>query len=323
MKVEALTENVEVAGRRNRRRHIADDGRRRRQSQTDQRAAAERAQLSRARAAAARRRDSGRPRVRSHQEPLHRRLDRQPQRPRSAHHDRRRRRGGRARRHDHAEHLAGWNPGVPGLDVVFGSVSRPQRDRRDQRHHQARQQRPPRRRVPLRPRAPTSRRGPASPRRSRTSTASSSAAASAARRSKNQLFWFANVEKTNEDSAIGISTPYFPDADLVRGAVRCTVHDAPGRLAGVADSNDLFVRWSRDDNDSLGNFGGNRLPSSGNVNSNTTNQVVVGLDTVLTPKLTNSFRTAFTDFKNRVLRPDAAAQAIARPGIGRHPRAHR
>ena len=27
---------------------------------------------------------------------------------------------------------------------------------------------------------------------------------------KNQVFWFANVEKTNEDSAIGISTPYFP-----------------------------------------------------------------------------------------------------------------
>ena len=27
---------------------------------------------------------------------------------------------------------------------------------------------------------------------------------------KNQIFWFANVEKTNEDSAIGISTPYFP-----------------------------------------------------------------------------------------------------------------
>ena len=38
---------------------------------------------------------------------------------------------------------------------------------------------------------------------------------------KNQLFWFANIEKTNEDSAIGISTPYFPRADFVPGAVRC------------------------------------------------------------------------------------------------------
>ena len=33
------------------------------------------------------RRDSGRPGVRSHQEPIHRRLDRQPQRPRGADHD--------------------------------------------------------------------------------------------------------------------------------------------------------------------------------------------------------------------------------------------
>jgi hypothetical protein len=27
---------------------------------------------------------------------------------------------------------------------------------------------------------------------------------------KNKLFWFGNVEKTNENSAIGISSPYFP-----------------------------------------------------------------------------------------------------------------
>jgi hypothetical protein len=131
---------------------------------------------------------------------------------------------------------------------------------------------------------------------------------------KNQLFWFANVEKTNEDSAIGISTPYFP---------ALTSYPAPFNLLSttlrgdwhVSQNNDLFVRWSRDDNDSFGNFGGNRLPSSGNINSNTTNQLVFGLDTVLTPKLTNSFRTAYTDFKNRVLRPDAAAQAFAVPGL--------
>ena len=130
----------------------------------------------------------------------------------------------------------------------------------------------------------------------------------------NKLFWFANVEKTNENSAVGLSTPYFPDL---------TSYKAPFDLLSTnvradwraSQNNDLFVRWSRDDNESLGNFGGNRLPSSGNLNSNTTHQVVAGLDTVLTSKLTNSFRTAFTDFKNRVLRPDAAAQAIAVPGL--------
>jgi hypothetical protein len=131
---------------------------------------------------------------------------------------------------------------------------------------------------------------------------------------KNQVFWFANIEKTNEDSAIGISTPYFPSLTSYAApfdALSSTIR-ADWR---ASRSNDLFVRWSRDDNESLGNFGGNRLPSSGNVNSNTTNQAVVGLDTVLSPKLTNSFRTAFTDFKNRVLRPDSASQALAVPGL--------
>jgi hypothetical protein len=131
---------------------------------------------------------------------------------------------------------------------------------------------------------------------------------------RNHLFWFANAEKTRERSAIGISTPYFPSLtsyaapfDLLSTTIRGDWH--------VSSKNDVFVRWSRDDNSSLGNFGGNRLPSSGNVNANTTNQVAGGLDTVLTSRLTNSFRTAVTDFKNRVLRPDSAAQAVGIPGL--------
>src|SRR6266542_1314063 len=131
---------------------------------------------------------------------------------------------------------------------------------------------------------------------------------------RNSMFWFANVERTNENSAIGISTPYVPTLT----SFKAPFHALSSTLRGdwrASQSNDLFVRWSRDDNDSLGNFGGNRLPSSGNVNANTTHQAVVGLDSVLTPKLTNSFRTAFTDFKNRVERPDATAQALAVPGL--------
>jgi hypothetical protein len=131
---------------------------------------------------------------------------------------------------------------------------------------------------------------------------------------KDRVFWFGNIEKTREKSAIGISTPYFPTL---------TSYGAPFDLLSttlrgdwrVSSKNDVFVRWSRDDNSSLGNFGGNRLPSSGNVNANTTNQVAGGLDTVLTSRLTNSFRTAVTDFKNRVLRPDSAAQAVGIPGL--------
>ncbi len=131
---------------------------------------------------------------------------------------------------------------------------------------------------------------------------------------KNKLFWFGNVEKTNENSAIGISSPYYPSLTSYKApfdALSTTVR-SDWRMS---QSNDLFMRWSRDDNDSLGNFGGNRLPSAGNINANTTHQLVAGLDTVLTSKLTNSFRGAFTDFKNRVQRPDEAAQALAVPGL--------
>jgi hypothetical protein len=131
---------------------------------------------------------------------------------------------------------------------------------------------------------------------------------------RNSVFWFANVEKTNENSAIGISSPYFPSLT----SYKAPFDSLSSTLRGdwhASQANDLFVRWSRDDNSSLGNFGGNRLPSNGNVNANTTHQVVVGLDTVLTSKLTNSFRSAYTDFKNRVERPDEQAQAIAVPGL--------
>jgi hypothetical protein len=131
---------------------------------------------------------------------------------------------------------------------------------------------------------------------------------------KDRLFLFGNVEKTKEDSAIGLSTPYFPSLTSYEApfdALSTTVR-ADWR---VSQSNDAFFRWSRDHNESLGNFGGNRLPSSANINSNNTNQFVAGLDTVLTSKLTNSFRAALTDFKNRVLRPPAEAQAIVVPGL--------
>jgi hypothetical protein len=131
---------------------------------------------------------------------------------------------------------------------------------------------------------------------------------------KDRLFWFANVEKTKENAAIGINTPYFPSLtsykapfDLLSTTVRADWR--------VSDKHDVFVRWSRDDNSSLGNFGGNRLPSSGNVNANTTHQVAGGLDTVVTSRLTNSFRAAVTDFKNRVERPDTQAQAVGIPGL--------
>jgi hypothetical protein len=131
---------------------------------------------------------------------------------------------------------------------------------------------------------------------------------------KEKLFWFGNFEKTQESSAISVVTPYFPSLttypapyDEKSSTVRAD--------AKLPRQNDFLFRWSRNDNSSFGGFGGTKLPSGGNFNTNTTHQFVWGLDSALRPNLTNSLRTAYTDFKNRVLKPESDAAAITIPGI--------
>jgi carboxypeptidase family protein len=131
---------------------------------------------------------------------------------------------------------------------------------------------------------------------------------------KDRLFWFGSYEKTDENSAISINTAYFPQ--LTSFAAPFDENSSNVRADGrVSQNHDAFFRWTRNKNSSLGGFGGNRLPSSGNINANTTHQFVAGLDSVLTQRLTNAFRAAGTDFKNRVLRPPAEAQAIGVAGL--------
>ncbi|HWQ35225.1 MAG TPA: carboxypeptidase regulatory-like domain-containing protein [Blastocatellia bacterium] len=131
---------------------------------------------------------------------------------------------------------------------------------------------------------------------------------------RDRLFWFGSYEKTEEKSAIGISTPYFPGLTSFKAPFdeNSSTVRADWR---ISQKNDFLFRWSRNENSSLGGFGGSKLPSGGNINSNTTNQYVWGLDSVLTTKLSNSFRSALTDFKNRVLRPPQEAQALVVPGL--------
>src|SRR5215475_6019497 len=131
---------------------------------------------------------------------------------------------------------------------------------------------------------------------------------------KDRLFWFGNYEKTEENSAISINTQYFPNLTSFKGPFDENSSNVRTDWR-VSQNHDFLFRWSRNENSNLGGFGGNRLPSSGNINTNTTHQFVTGLDSVLSTKLTNSFRLAATDFKNRVLRPPADAQAVVVPGL--------
>ncbi len=130
---------------------------------------------------------------------------------------------------------------------------------------------------------------------------------------KDKLFWFASFEKSHETSAIGVSTPYFPSITSWPAPYDEKSSNVRGDYK-LPRQNDLFFRWSRNDNNSFGGFGGNRLPSAGNFNNNITHQFVWGLDSTLSSRLTNSLRFAVTDFKNRVLRPDSDSAAVFAPG---------
>src|SRR5262249_52551601 len=106
---------------------------------------------------------------------------------------------------------------------------------------------------------------------------------------KDSLFWFGTLEKSHESSAIGISTPYFPPLS----SPPAPYHErSPNtRVDYTAPRNPLvFFRWSRNDNDSFGGFGGNALPSVGVTNDNVPHQIAVGVDTPLPPRLSNGFR---------------------------------
>lgn len=131
---------------------------------------------------------------------------------------------------------------------------------------------------------------------------------------KDRLFWFGNYEKTDENSSISVSTPYFPNLSTFKAPFEDTSSNVRTDWH-ISQNHDFLFRWSRNENSNLGGFGGNKPPSDGNINANTTNQLAAGLDSVLTAKLTNSFRVAGTDFKNRILRPPTDAQALAIPGL--------
>lgn len=131
---------------------------------------------------------------------------------------------------------------------------------------------------------------------------------------EDKMFLFGNVERTRENSSISIKTPYFPNLTSFPAPFRETSNNV--RIDWhLPRQYQAFFRWSRDDNSNFGGFGGNALPSNGNINANTTDQYAVGLDKVITTSMVNSFRVAYTDFKNHVLPPAADAAALVVPGV--------
>jgi hypothetical protein len=130
---------------------------------------------------------------------------------------------------------------------------------------------------------------------------------------KDKLFFFGNFEKTREASAISVATPYFPSLTSYAAPYDQTSSSVRGDWQ-VNSNNQTFFRWTRNEDSNFGGFGGNTAPSTGNVNSDVTDQWAMGWDTVFTPRFTNGFRMAVTNFRNRIARPPSEAQQFAVPG---------
>ena len=130
---------------------------------------------------------------------------------------------------------------------------------------------------------------------------------------KDKLFFFGNFEKTRESSAISVATPYFPSLTSYAAPYDQTSSSVRADWQ-VNSNNQTFFRWTRNEDSNFGGFGGNAAPSSGNINADVTDQWAMGWDTVFTPRFTNGFRMAVTNFRNRIQRPPQAAQQFAVPG---------
>jgi Carboxypeptidase regulatory-like domain/TonB dependent receptor len=130
---------------------------------------------------------------------------------------------------------------------------------------------------------------------------------------KDRLFFFGNFENTHEDSAIAVSSPFFPNVTTFAAPFDEKSQNIRGDW-NVNRSNTAFFRWTRNENSNFGGFGGSLLPSTGNINADNTNQWVAGWDKVFTPRLTNSARMGVTQFHNTIQRPPVNAQGLAVPG---------
>ncbi|MGH9839357.1 MAG: carboxypeptidase regulatory-like domain-containing protein [Blastocatellia bacterium] len=134
---------------------------------------------------------------------------------------------------------------------------------------------------------------------------------------KDKLFWFFNLEHNNQDSVFPINNnhPIFSQFDTVY----------PNPLAGtqanlrldwkLSEKHSTFLRLSNDLNDLFTPqaAAGATMPSAWFKIKNVAGQGVLGVTSILTPKLVNDFRLNYQVYSNHIDRPtteDCSAAAI-------------
>lgn len=123
---------------------------------------------------------------------------------------------------------------------------------------------------------------------------------------KNRAYFFTNYEYTRQVQAFVVQ----PNVPSVAGLAGNFSSPYNGHLFSakldlrINDKNNVFARYSRDQNKGFGPNGGAQMPSNWLQNTNSSNQAVIGWTSVLKPTLVNDFRFNFTYWRNRNLFAD-------------------
>jgi hypothetical protein len=118
---------------------------------------------------------------------------------------------------------------------------------------------------------------------------------------KDRAFFFGNIEWFNQNSATSVIHTGFAGFDQFDTVATSPYDSIVFNVRGdvkLNEKNNLFVRYSLDNNDAFASDTDNRLPSSWRVNSNRDHSLVTGLTTVLRQNLISDLRINYHNITN-------------------------
>jgi hypothetical protein len=138
---------------------------------------------------------------------------------------------------------------------------------------------------------------------------------------KDRAFFFGNVEWLDQDSVFStVNTGGIPGFPVFRQLDNITGSTYDGLVLNIRgdfklnDKNNLFTRYSYDDNDTFAPEANNTLPSNWRVNKNSDHNVQGGLTTVFNQNFVNDVRFNYQRIKNDSLIPGTGDCPASNPG---------
>jgi carboxypeptidase family protein len=126
---------------------------------------------------------------------------------------------------------------------------------------------------------------------------------------KDRAFFFGNVEKLKQDSAV---STFITGAGSLQAFSNTFTSPYDGILVNVRgdfkinDKNNIFTRYSLDKNDAFAPVESNRMPSNWRANSNLDHNIQAGLTTILSQNLVNDARFNYQRIENESNPPSEA-----------------